>query len=109
MDINVTCICQLKSANRDIDVSFCSTMPTSKSYLKNDLIGPEGIAEFYFISGAPQKTQDYLTIFKPFDHYIWGLLIASIMTISVALSFINKMQAIWSKEPAKESVFQSME
>ena len=63
--------------------------------------------EIHFNSGAPLKIHDYLTIFRPFDHYVWGSIAASLMAVSAALIFTNKIHATWSKESVKESPFQS--
>ena len=88
-------------------MSLCPHPYTSRSHLRNDFIGPEGQVDCHILSGAPLKTKNYLTLFKPFDKYIWGFLIASIMAVSAALIMINMVHAIWSTDSAKESAFQS--
>ena len=86
------------------------------SYKINDFIGPVKPFEVYLTSGAPPKTSDYLTIFKPFDRYVWGLLIASTLAVSATLIFINKMHVRYimpniksgsnGKQIAKETPFE---
>ena len=100
---------KFQSADRDIEISFSATVATSMLYIKNDFVGPVGSFDIHFWSGAPLEIKDYLTIFKPFDPYVWGFLIASLMAVSAALIFINKMHATWSQEFIKESPFQSKE
>ena len=80
---------------------------TEKTHLKSDFIGPWGQFELYIFSGAPLPTENYLTIFQPFDTYVWAFLVASIMAISGALIFINKIHSMWSKDAAKDSAFES--
>ena len=66
-----------------------------------------GQYDIYLLSGTPLPTKNYLTIFKPFDTYVWVFLIASLMAISGALILINKINSMWSKDAAKDSAFQS--
>ena len=66
-----------------------------------------GQYDIYLLSGTPLPTKNYLTIFKPFDTYVWVFLIASLMAISGALILINKIHSMWSKDAAKDSAFQS--
>ena len=76
------------------------------AYLKNDFIGPLKSFDIHFTSGAPRKIKAYFTIFRPFDQYSWGFLIASLMAVWATLIFINKMHATWSTESVKDP-FQS--
>ena len=96
------------SGNRDIDISLSPNVATYTAYQKSDFIGPSwkqfGI---HLMAGAPLPRKNYLTIFKPFDTYVWVFLIASIIAVSGALIFINKINSMWSKDAAKDSAFQS--
>ena len=98
-----------QSGNRDVDISFCVNVASSMAYLKTDFIGPLTTYNIHFMSGAPNKLQDNLTIFRPFDCHVWAFLIASLMAVTAALIFINKMHATLYKEPvqAQGSAFQS--
>ena len=80
----------------------------SMRYLKNDFIGGTvSTYDFHFLTGAPPQTKDYLTLFKPFQPHVWTLIVASVVAITVALIFINKMHAKWSNYELKESTYQS--
>ena len=79
----------------------------SPNLIKADLIGPIRHWDFYFLTGAPQPTKDYLTLIKPFEPIVWAFVLASVVAVSIALISINKMYATWSNKPLKESAFQS--
>ena len=78
------------------------------TYNGNDFIGPVGKYEFPFLSGAPLKKNNFLTLLRPYDSYVWGFLIASIVAISISLIIINKIFNIFSDMPIKESALQSI-
>ena len=79
----------------------------SPNLIKADLIGPIRHWDFYFLTGAPPPTKDYLTLIKPFEPIVWAFVLASVVAVSFALISINKMYATWSNKPLKESAFQS--
>ena len=79
----------------------------SSAYVKNDLIGPVGSYEFHFVSGAPPTINDNLSLFWPFDQYVWAFLIASAVAVSITLVLINKVHANLSNEPPRDTPFQS--
>ena len=79
----------------------------SPHLVKADLIGPIRHWDFYFLTGAPQPTKDYLTLIKPFEPIVWAFVLASVVAVSIALISINKMYSTWSNKPLKESAFQS--
>ena len=79
----------------------------SPNLIKADLIGPIRHWDFYFLTGAPQPTKDYLTLIKPFEPIVWAFVLASVVAVSIALISINKTYATWSNKPLKESAFQS--
>ena len=77
-------------------------------YLKNDDIGTIGSMEFHFMTGAPPPIKDYLTVIRPFHPYVWAFTLVSLVAVSTALIFINKMYASFSKQASRESAFQSI-
>ena len=77
-------------------------------YFKNDFIGTTGHYAFYFLAGAPTPKKDFLTLVKPFDPVVWAFVLASIVAVSISLTFINKIHSTWSSESPKESPFQSI-
>ena len=81
------------------------------TYIGNDFIGPVTTYDFPFISGAPLTKNNYLTLFRPYDSYVWGFLIASVVTISLSLILINKIHNKISDEPyhMRESALQSID
>ena len=93
---------------RDADISMIKSSYNSMKYRKNDFIGGTVSSyEYHFISGAPPKTKDYLTLIKPFQPHVWGFTLASVVAVFIALIFINKMHAIWSDLPLNESPYES--
>ena len=76
-------------------------------YLKNNFIGPVGSYEFHFVSGAPPTRNDNLSLFWPFDQYVWAFLIASAVTVSITLILINKVHPTLSNEASRETSFKS--
>ena len=80
----------------------------SNTYLGNDFIGPVSSYEFHFLSGAPHTRNNFLTIIRPFDPYVWGFLLASVVVVSVSLIYINKVYNAMSSESVKETPVQSM-
>ena len=83
------------------------TLYHPNTYLRSDFIGPVGSFDFHFISGAPQERKKHLTLIKPFDLYVWAFLLASLVVVSMALIFANKMFATWAKISLNETAFQS--
>ena len=77
-------------------------------YVKNDDIGTIGSFEFHFMTGAPPPVKDYLTVIRPFQHYVWAFTLASLVAVSIALIFINKTYAIFSAQASRESASQSI-
>ena len=77
------------------------------SYLQNDFIGPVTTYDFHFLSGAPLPRNNLLTLFRAFDLYVWGLLVASVVAVCISLIFINNMHNTLSNEPVKETPLQS--
>ena len=80
----------------------------STRYLKNDDIGTFGSYDFHFMTGAPPPVKDYLTVIRQFQPYVWAFTLVSLVAISIALIFINKMYAIFSEQVLRESAFQSI-
>ena len=84
---------------------------TPKTYIGNDFIGPVTTYDFPLWSGAPLTKNNYLTLFRPYDSYVWGLLIASVVAVSLSLILINKIHNKISDEPyhVQESALQSID
>ena len=97
-----------QSQKRESDISMVTTLYASNTYLGNDFIGPVISYDFHFLSGAPHTRNNFLTIFRPFDPYVWGFLLASIVVVSISLIYINKVYNSLSSESVKETPFQSM-
>ena len=80
---------------------------TPFTYQHNDYIGPVTTHNFHFWTAAPETTKNYLTLFRPFDRYVWGLVIVSVVAISLSLISVNMMHNKQSKQPSGETPFQS--
>ena len=73
-----------------------------------DFIGPLDVYDYFFISSAPRpKKEDYLSIIKVFDEYVWAFILASLIATTIALVSINKIQEKWSNGSTKETAYQS--
>ena len=82
--------------------------PYSKGfYTLRDFTRPIGDINFSFMSRAPQPIQNYLTLTNPFDIYVWSLLAASVVSITVAFLIVDISYASWSKTPARGVFHQS--
>ena len=81
---------------------------TAFKTFKNDFLGPIGSYDLHFIGGAPPTTKDYLTLIRPFQPHVWAFVIASVMAVSMTLTFINKLCSIVSNKPEKDIPFQSI-
>ena len=76
-------------------------------YKGSDFIGPVSKYDFHFFSGAPQTRNNFFTLFRPFDQYVWGLIIASVVAVSLTLITVNMMHNKLSMQPLEETPFQS--
>ena len=97
-----------QSQKRESDITIVTTLYGSETYIGNDFIGPVTSYDFYFLSSAPHTRNNFLTIIRPFDPYVWGLLLASIVVVSVSLIYINKVYNAMTSETVKETPLQSM-
>lgn len=66
------------------------------AYFKNDFLRPLGTYDFHFISGAPKPTPSYLTIFLPFDQYVWISTLISVFAVTITLIAIDKIYGKWT-------------
>ena len=80
---------------------------TPFTYQCGDFIGPVANYNWHILSASPDTRRNYLTVFLPFDRYVWGLIIVSVVAVSLSLITVNKMYSKWSKLPLKETPFQS--
>ena len=99
-----------QSLNRETDLMLARTpyLHTIGFYAKRDFTRPIGDINFHFMSRHPQPIQNYLTITNPFDIYVWSLLAASVVSITVAFLIVDISHARWSKTPAIGVFHQSM-
>ena len=86
--------------NRETDLMLARTPYSKGFYTLRDFTRPIGDINFSFMSRAPQPIQNYLTLTNPFDIYIWSLLAASVVSITVAFLIVDISHASWSKSPA---------
>ena len=96
-----------QSQNRDSDLTLLQLNYEAVLESGNDFIGPVGRYDFHFLQGAPKVTSSYSTLIRPFDKYVWYFLLASVVAISFALIFINRVYSKLTKELMKETPFQS--
>ena len=75
------------------------------AYMKNDFFRPLGTYDFHFISGAPNLTPSYLTIFQPFDQYVWISTLISIIAVTVTLIGIDKIYAKWTNTVSSSIIY----
>ena len=96
-----------QSNGRETDFCLHRVPMMTFFFIKNDFIGPVGTYDFHFISGAPQEKDSLLTLVRPYDYYIWALLLVSLVLVSVTLILINKLYATFSKQTFKETTTES--
>ena len=96
-----------QSQNRDSDLTLLQLNYEAVLESGNDFIGPVGRYDFHFLQGAPKVRSSYSTLIRPFDKYVWYFLLASVVAISFALIFINRVYSKLTKEIMKETPFQS--
>ena len=98
------CYYHFQGVHRVIDLSIVKVNYDPYPF-KNDLIGPIGSYDFYFVSAAPLERNPGFTLARPFDSYTWALIAASVVGVSMSLILIDKMHASLSTETS--TIFQS--
>ena len=58
----------------------------------NDFTASVGAYEHHFLSGSPEERNDWRTIINPFDKYVWSWLLGSIVTATIIMILVNKIQ-----------------
>ena len=61
----------------------------------NDFIGPVGTYDFHFLSGAPKRRSNLLSIIDPFNNAVWVWTWISTIAVTIALLTINVVYAIY--------------
>ena len=97
-----------QSKEREIDLAMAHSPYSLLTYQGNDFIGPIKTWDFRMLSASPKTKNNYLTLFRPFDQYVWGLLLVSVIAVSLSLATINKMHSKWSKQALKETPVESI-
>ena len=80
-------------------------IPGLITYQKYDFTVTIGSYDFYFVSCAPLRVEEYLTLTRPYDLYTWALIGASLVGVSISLILIDKIRATWTTESS--TIFQS--
>ena len=70
----------------------------------NDYIGPVGSFDFYLLSAAPQKTPKYYSFITVFDPSVWAFILASLVSVTIALIAIDNIHGRWSGASSKDTV-----
>ena len=83
----------LQSNRREADLCMVRELYLWTTYLQNDYIGTHETYDFHFQTGPPQEIRNSMLLFRPFDKYVWAFLVASVVTVSVALILIDKAHA----------------
>ena len=94
-----------QSSYRETDLSIAKFGINSQYFQYNDFIGPIGQYDLGFLSPAPPERDEYLTLVTPFDLYSWAFIMASLVGVTVSLILIEKVQAIWTKQPSDDTVY----
>ena len=76
-------------------------------YPDREFMRPIGETSFHFLARAPQPTQNYLTIISPFDNYVWYILAASVVSISLTLLIVDISYAKWTNTSMRGVLHQS--
>ena len=96
-----------QSVNRGTDMSLTLGMYLQRISEYNDFLGPVGTYNFRFLSAPPKKIHNYLTLLNPFDGYVWALLIASVLAITITLIIIDTAYTSWTNTSKKDIIYQS--
>ena len=77
-------------------------------FLQREFMRPIGELSFHFMSRAPQPVQNYLTITNPCDNYLWALIGASVVAITLTLFIVDIYYAKWTNTSMKGVFHHSM-
>ena len=77
-------------------------------FIQREFMRPIGELSFHFMSRAPQPVQNYLTIISPCDNYVWALVGASVVAITLTLFIVDISYAKWTNTSMKGVFHHSM-
>ena len=93
-----------QSTVRETDIMLMRTPYHKGPNETRDFMRPIGELSFHFLSRAPQPIQNYLTLIKPCDNYVWYLLASSVVAISLTLMVVDLIFAKW-KDTSTDGIF----
>ena len=64
----------------------------------NDFIGPVGTYDFRFLTGAPKRRSNLLSIINPFNYSVWAWTCGSTVAVTIALLTINVVYAVYFED-----------
>ena len=90
------------------ELSLSNSQYGKGPYLQREYMRPIGELSFHFMSRAPQPVQNYLTIISPCDNYVWALVGASVVAITLTLFIVDISYAKWTNTSMKGVFHHSM-
>ena len=93
-----------QSHMRETDVMLMRTQYNKGKYPDREFMRPIGDISFHFLARAPKPIQNYLTIIKPCDNYVWSLLAFSVVVISLTIVMVDISYEKWT-ETSSTGVF----
>ena len=96
-----------QSNEREIDIALTQEQYRTDIYLLNDFLFHSGSYDLHIGQGIPDKKINYLTIFKPFDGYIWVYIGASVVIVFITFIIIDIISSKWTDIQTKDVIFHS--
>ena len=63
--------------------------------------------DIYALSANLKEIQNYKTLIKPLDKYVWGFLAASVLSITLAIILIDQRYTSWRNLATKNIAYHS--
>ena len=76
------------------------------TYRLNDYLFHIGSLNFIILTANPERMLDYTTILKPYDIYIWMLILISVFTVMFTMVAISQTSSLWIENSARTSIHQ---
>ena len=76
------------------------------TYRLNDYLFHIGSLNFIILTANPERMLDYTTILKPYDTYIWMLILISVFTVMFTMVAISQTSSLWIENSARTSIHQ---
>ena len=97
----------LQAHSRDAEIVISRNPYNLHQYSRLNHLSYIGKWDVYPINGKPRPVQNFFTIIKPFDEYIWGFVAASVVSVASALIVIDWSYSKWNNISTEKIIFNS--